>query len=191
VRIWTAEGWLSDVLVKAGQAQRGEAVEKPAADATAQAAPAPQPQPVRKPPEKPPETGVDWQPISVTLAKHKRSSGAGAMYSRAVRAGEGDLPAIDSTSAALESNIFKITSGVWRVTWETKAEKAHLNVTVFRCGGKSPDSPSKVGSSQVASYLGLSGAPILRTMPGSYWIRFMGAANVTVKVEEATPKKSE
>ena len=189
VRIWTAEGWLSDILVKAGQAQRGEAVEKPAADATAQAAPAPKPQPVRKPPEKPAEPAVDWQPISVTLAKHKRSSSAGSMWSREIRTGEGDLGAMDNTSAALESNIFKITSGVWRLAWETKGEKAHLNVTVFRCGGKSPDSPSKVGSSQVATYAATSGAPVLRTTPGSYWVRFMGAANVTVKAEEATPKK--
>lgn len=190
VRIWTAEGWLSDVLVKAGQAQRGEVVEKPAADATAQAAPAPQPQPVRNPPEKPPETTVDWQPISVTLAKHKRSSSAGAIYSRAYRAGVGDIPALDDTSANLESNIFKITSGVWRLTWETKAENARLNVTAFRCGGK-PDSPSTMGSSQIASYTANAGAPILRTMPGSYWIRVIGAANVTVKVEEATLKKSQ
>ena len=191
VRIWTAEGWLSDVLVKAGQAQRGETLAKPAAEATAQATPAPKPPPVKKPPEKPAESAIDWLPISVTLAKHQRSSSAGAQYSRAMRSMMGDLTAENSTSSNLESNIFKISSGVWRLTWETKAEKAHLAVTVYRCGGNSPDSASKAGSSQVASYTANTGAPILRTMPGSYWIRAMGAADVTVKVEEATPKKSE
>ncbi|MBE3096843.1 MAG: hypothetical protein IMZ44_06885 [Planctomycetes bacterium] len=190
VRIWTAEGWLSDVLVKAGQAQRGETVEKPA-EATAQTTPAPKPPPVKKPPEKPAEPAIDWLPISVTLAKHQRSSSAGARYSRAMRVGVGDIPAWDDTSANLESNLFKISSGVWRLTWETKAEKAHLTMTVYRCGGNSPDPASKAGSSQIATYSANTGSPILRTMPGSYWIRAFGAADVTVKVEEATPKKSE
>lgn len=195
-RIWTAEGFLGDILVKAGCAQRGETPDRAAAQAAAaKAAPtaAPKPAPARKPEktEKPAEPTFDWQPISVTLTQHRRSSGVGSQYSRMMGAMAGSMNLLDAASGNLESNVFKISSGVWRVTWEAKQgdKGSRATISVMRCGGNAPDATSKTPSAQVASYTTPTGVQILRTMPGNYWVRVSGVADCTVKVEEAVPRK--
>jgi hypothetical protein len=97
----------------------------------------------------------------------------------------------EGTPKTFESEIFKIASGLWRVSWESKTPNKNNRVVcqVFRCGGNDPASVSKVPSAHVASFPGTTGGQVLRTGPGNYWIRVSGVSEATAKVEEAVTKK--
>jgi hypothetical protein len=191
VRIWTAEGWLSDVLVKAGQAKRGEPAKDTAAATpapTAKAAPTKRPPPVRPAP-----TTIEWKLIPATLAQSQRASGLSAQYARASIAAGGGY--VDTGPVnGMETDVFPITSGAWRITWEaTKGEKSNSPVTclVYRCGVGQSESIAKVPSTQVGSFQITAGSQIFRTAPGRYWVKFLGSTTITLKVEEATLKAAE
>lgn len=185
VRIWTVEGWLSDVLVKAGQAKHVDGSAKPATAVAAKPETAPKPAPVKPAVKKPPETAIEWKTISVTLstvAPDSEDKGAGT-----------DLGVLTGNANAshLESQVFKITTGAWRVSWEMKTavKGSRPMIQVLRCGTGQTDTTVKTPSTQVISSTQAVGGQVLRTAPGNYWIKVGGTTTATVKVEEATKKE--
>jgi endonuclease YncB( thermonuclease family) len=190
VRIWTAEGWLSDALLRAGQAKPSEGVEKTAI--AAKPAATPRPEPVKRPAvQKPAEPQIEWRPISVVMARSKKSSWVvAAIRGSDTSSGGAGGNYADEPSNAMESEVFKITTGAWRVSWEAKIgnKTNQIIFQVFRCGGNSPDSTSKSPSSQVVSYNAAKGAQVLRTMAGNYWVKVTGSIDASMTIEEAYPK---
>jgi endonuclease YncB( thermonuclease family) len=190
VRIWTAQGWLADALVKGGFARRIDPFEKPAATPTQTAAKGetpPKSVAKREPPAKPEQPQVEWRPIAITLAKPDRSGeGVGKAAARTLSMGIVG----DTTPGFLESQIFKISSGVWKVTWEpasNAAKTGRVMIQVYRCAGNTADTAAKFPASQAATFSGPAGNQVLRTMVGSFWLRVTSGGGTTVKVEEAYP----
>lgn len=196
VRIWTREGWLSEVLIKAGQVIRAS-VAAPLTPAAVAAKPPPRaatPKPAaEKPaaaprPEKPkPEKAVaEWQAIPVTLVQ-KTGESAGLKYARAMTGGMAGGTGVGA-STALESEIFKVSSNVLRISWEAKPldKNSRIAVQINRC--QDQDTPSKKAGMQAASFAGPTGAQGLNLAPGSYWMKATSASEVTVKLEELVRK---
>ena len=180
VRLWTAEGWLSDVLVRAGQAKRSEGVDKAAVASATKPAPAPRPEPAKQPaPKKPAEQTIEWKPVPIRLTVVTPPT-TDTMFE------------LSASASHLESQVFKTTSGVWRLTWNGKPEQpnARLVVQVLRYGGNQPDSTDKVPSSQVFYCAQPAGNQVLQTAPGNYWIKITNTTTATAKVEEAFRKES-
>lgn len=190
VRIWTREGGLSEVLIKAGQAGRASvaslvAAAKPAAAAASPEKPAEdKPKPERKPrPEtKPAESALEWQVIPVSMARKAVSTTGTRVNIPGVGGGGG------GTNNNMESDIFKVTTGVWRVTYEAKPVDKNIRVSVQINRCQNQDTPTKGAGMQAAMYSGEKGMQGLRTAPGSYWIKASGTTDVTVKVEELVRK---
>lgn len=187
VRIWTREGWLSDVLVKAGQAVRGGPAEKALAakadkkpDAARKSAGEDKPAPEKKAKaeKKPAEAVVSWVPLPVKMAA--MPAGQNPMvrkYSRGY-AGNGTGDSND-----MDCEPFKIASGVWRISWEAKAADKYTRVGVQVSKCQSADAPNKKSAQQVASFSSATGVQVLTTGPGAYWIKISGVSEATVKVE--------
>jgi hypothetical protein len=182
---------LADALVKGGFARRIDPFEKPAASPTQTAAKGETPPKTaakREPPAKPAQPQIEWRPIAVTLAKpdHSGSTSVGKGLSRIAGLDTNN----DATPAFLESQVFKISSGAWKVTWETASNTAktgRVMIQVYRCTGNTADTTAKLPASQVATFSGPAGSQGLRTSVGSYWLRVTGGGSSTIKVEEAYP----
>jgi endonuclease YncB( thermonuclease family) len=192
-RVWTAEGWLSDALIKAGQAKRQDAPEKQVAAAKPEAA-APKAVPAKH--EHPAETTIEWKQIPVTLTKSAGASSAvqNAMSYANKGGGGGGYGNYAASGNSAESDVFKVSSGMWRVQWEAKLPEgrtARVTVQVLHCGVNKPDATAKTPSTQVFSSGDAVGGTVLRTMPGNYWIKVIGSTEVNAKVEEAVQKTAE
>ncbi|MCX5682203.1 MAG: hypothetical protein NT049_00755, partial [Planctomycetota bacterium] len=193
VRIWTREGELSEVLIKAGQAVRAStaslaAAAKPANATAASEKPEEKPKPEKKPrPEaKPPESTLEWQVIPVSMArKTANNNNTGGMRVA--------VPGMNGGGGAnniMESEVFKVTTGVLRITYEAKPvdKNSRVSVQINRC--QNQDTPSKNAGMQVAMYNGEKGMQGFKAAPGSYWIKASGTTDVTVKLEELVRKEA-
>jgi hypothetical protein len=176
VRIWTDEGWLDEALLKASLARRHADPDKPTAAAAVtpepatkpgpvtqpEAAPKPEPAPT-KPPSKPPGKEPNFKWVEVPLAAEK------------------------SDSLGASSRTFKLTSEEWRISWDLRPARIGLpiQVHIYRVD---ETWTVKTSSAHVASFTGNTGAKMMRSRPGDYWIRLVGCGNMkNVRVEEKRP----
>lgn len=169
VRVWTANGWLSDALVKAGLARRHADPDDPSGAASNDTDPTPpvkDPTPARapKPAKDPDEVDFVWREVPVSQA---------------------------STSDPLqcESNTFKITYPEWRISWSMTPvrTRALILLNIYRVDEKWE---TRNSSHHVQTLKGPSGGQALRSKPGDYWIRVTQSSKLNVKVEvkEILPK---
>ena len=165
VRIWTARGWLADVLVAASAAQRhpdpDKALEERLVGTSGRPGPAPAPAPGPRPPRLAPK--IVWRQVTVTAAKS-------------------DLLSVESTP-------FEIPTAKWRIAWNLKTVRkgGHVNISVFQVD---PEWTTAISHTSVCSFKGASGSGVVRYTPGKFWIRITGATELNVKVEYPQKEKS-
>jgi hypothetical protein len=96
-------------------------------------------------------------------------------------------------SNTLESQLFKITSNVWRFSWEAKLSESSNRVMfqVYRYTGNQPDGGAKLPSMPIGNLAGLTGGRVMSTGPGVFFLKVIGAGEATVKVEEQAKKEKE
>jgi len=168
VRLWTAAGSLSELLVSAQAAKR--ASEAPAAKPVVAAA-APAPRRIELPKKAPPQ--ITWTPVTISGMTGGVGSVAGAVATMVGVGGAG----------ITKTEPFKISSPVWRITWNCKPSNVNVPVTIsiFR------NDEGTAASTSVMSMGGNSGVQVLQTRPGNFWFSLAGSADVPgVKVEEAS-----
>ncbi|MBM4019497.1 MAG: hypothetical protein FJ288_14440 [Planctomycetes bacterium] len=157
-RVWTAGGWLSEALLKAGLANRSETEPRPSGSGAV----APGPALTVKPPVKPPPSKqpapdeIKWREVSVAV-------GSGAAMS-------------------CRSSRFKIEAPVWRISWNLKPWRAGSPVSLSVCRVDENVTTGGV-STHVASYAGVTGSTVIRAQPGTFWIQITGSPQLGVKVE--------
>ena len=169
VRIWTNEGWLDEALLKASLAKRYPDPDKPPVAVAVKPEPATRPGPVTKP-----EPGPTKTPGKST-AKEPDFKWV-----------EVPLSADRSDSLGATSQTFKLTSEEWRIQWDLKPARIGLpiQVHIYRVD---ETWTVKTSSVHVASFTGSTGAKMMRSRPGDYWIRLVGCGDMNVKVEEKKP----
>jgi len=159
-RVWTARGeWLSDRLVKEGLAT--QVVE---ADDTAP-----------EPPTNDSATTNDPPPKPTSLVKPK-------YVWREVPVEEEEL----ENALMCGSKAFKITSPVWRLSWDMKSVRrgASVFVNLFRVDDQWEVRQS---STVLCGMKGSRGSKILHTGPGQYWVQVTNSVHLNIKVEEQQP----
>jgi hypothetical protein len=159
VRIWTDSGWLSDALAKARLAKR---VDDPGALAQADV---PKPTPATpRPTSKPayePRVDFVWREVPVTGS-----------------------PIADPYMC--ESNVFHVTSPVWRITWDMKPVRTGAKILV-RIYSVDAQWESKTSSTVIRTLEGSRGSALMQSRPGDYWIQVNQSSHINVKVEVQEP----
>jgi len=162
VRIWTARGWLADVLVAASLARPYPDPDKALQErlGLSGAGPEPTPGPASGPKPAPPPSKVVWHQVTVTAAK--------------------------SDLLGVESAPFEIPTAEWHLAWDLKPVRkgGHINVSVFQVD---PEWTTAMSHTSVCSFKGASGSGVVRYPPGKFWIRVTGASQLNVKVEYPEP----
>ena len=158
-RIWTGAGWLSEALVKARLAKR---LDDPGALAEADV---PKPTPTKSPTTPKPayEPHVDWVWREVPVS---------------------DGPSPDPLRC--QSNVFTVTSPVWRLSWDMKPVRTGATVLlhVYRVDEKWE---VRISSTHVRSLEGNRGSVLIRSKPGDYWIAGVQSSRINVKAEVQEP----
>lgn len=159
VRIWTDAGWLSEALVKARLAKR---LDDPGAVAEADV---PKPTPTKSPTTPKPayEPHVDWVWREVPV------SDAGI-----------------SDPYMCESNVFHVTSPVWRLSWDMKPVRTGAKILVHICRVDA-QWETKTSSTYVRCVEGSRGSVLMRTKPGDYWLQVNQSSHINAKVEVQEP----
>jgi hypothetical protein len=171
VRIWTKEGALSEVLVKAGAAKRLADPDKALAAASATPSPStpagttagggppgPSPRPTKPgpPASKAGTQEIKWRAISVSTA-HSRTK-------------------------SCMSNRFQIDAPLFRITWDFTPWRTNSPVS-FTISRVETNVVGGGTSRVVTSFVGLQGCQIVRCTPGTFWMQVLGSPQCTVKVE--------
>jgi endonuclease YncB( thermonuclease family) len=181
VRIWTKEGWLDQVLLKSSLAKRYADPDKPTVavavkpEPSTKPGPATKPGPVTKPgPAKKPEPAPTKTP-GKSPAKEPDFKWV-----------EVTLSADQSDSLGATSKTFKLTSPEWRISWDLRPARIGLpiQIHIYRVD---ETWVVKTSSVHVASFTGNTGAKMMRSRPGDYWIRLVGCGDMNVKVEQKEP----
>ena len=160
VRLWTARGWLADVLVAASAGKYYADPDKDLEERTEKKAATPD-QPPSQPAEKksgpstPPK--VVWREVPVTEAK--------------------------SSTHSTESAVFTIPSSEWRLSWDLKRVMQHASILVNVCYVDPRYSEAKRTMKPAASFSADRGSTLIRHTPGQYYLRITGAKELNVKVE--------
>ena len=198
VRVWTAEGFLSDVLLRGGAAARRETTLKPTIAAkTPDKADKADKAEKTVPEKKPAKDAGDWTLIPISMAKGATS--ANADNARAIgmamvgMGGYGGSSSGSTANTSLESQLFKVTGNTWRFQWQAKGVE-HANrvtVQVWRYTGNQPDGGSKMPASSILNLTGLTGGQVMNTGPGHFYIKVTSVTEFTPKVEELIVKKDE
>jgi endonuclease YncB( thermonuclease family) len=170
VRIWTKEGWLSQALVKASLA-KSFADPDAAGDSTAVAT---------KPVKPDPNPAKDPKPAPAKDPAPTKGSHSGFVdfVWREVPISQVSI----SDPLQCESATFKITSPVWRVSWNMKPvrDRALILINVYRVDEKWE---TRNSSTHVATFSGTTGAEYLRSKPGEYWFRVTQSSKLNIRVE--------
>ncbi len=159
VRIWTDAGWLSEALVKARLAKR---LDDPGALAEADdPKPTPTTPPTAPKPAYEPHVDFTWREVPVT-----------------------DGPRPDPLRC--QSNVFRVTSPVWRLTWDMKPVRtgAKVFLHIYRVDEKWE---TRISSTHVRSLEGNRGSVLVQSRPGDYWIAGVQSSRINVKVEVQEP----
>lgn len=180
VRIWTRQGWLSDALLKAGLAKQYSDPDR----GTVQVATAPPPAPAKHPepapaPPKPPSPPPPPKPATPTKTHGAPSGSPGTWREVTVPKGTAD-------TLSCESGVFKIPNEVWRITWDLKPARVggHVLINVYRVDDQWQ---TKMSSTHVAGFSGLSGVQVVRSKPGDYWVRITASTTPGFKIESLEP----
>jgi len=160
VRIWTARGWLADVLVAASAARHYPDPDKALEERTEKKAATPAQPPSQPAEEKsgsstPPK--VVWREVPVTVAK--------------------------SSTHSIETAVFTIPSSEWRLSWDLKRVMQHAAILVNVCYVDPRYSEVKRSMKPAASFTADRGSTLIRHKPGQYYLRIAGAKGLNVKVE--------
>ncbi len=160
VRIWTARGWLADILAAASAAQRypdpDKALQERLAGPSGRPEPAPAPAP--GPRSAPPAPKIVWRQVTITAAK--------------------------SDLLSVESDPFEIPAAEWRIAWNLKTVRkgGQVNIVIFQVD---PEWATAISHTVVCSFKGAAGSGVVRYPPGKFWIRITGTTELNVKVEYA------
>jgi len=161
VCIWTKEGWLSRAMAKGGLAKVFPDPDK--ADATAAVAAKPDPAPGKEPkPVKDPHTPTSgtyvWREVPVSQRTSK------------------------DTLLECMSDVFKITSPEWRIQWDMQPARsgAIIILGIYRVDEKWQ---TQISATQIIGFSGNSGAQVIHSLPGDYWIKVTQGTKLKVKVE--------
>ena len=169
VRIWTKEGWLSEILVKEGKAKR---YDDPIKASVAAAAP-----PVKKP-------DAEAQPAD-TKPADKKPGGKGPKEIKWREVPISKAAGVAGDIFSCKSNSFKVTSPVWRISWDCKPVRINGPVSLTLCRLDEKWQGITMSSTHVDSFVGASGQRIVRSQPGDYWIQLVGSTDLNIKVEVA------
>ena len=163
VRIWTARGWLADVLVAASAARRHPDPDKALEERIVkkEAAPASAAEPKSGGPM---IAKFVWHRVSVTVAK--------------------------SSTHSIESAVFEIPSSVWRLSWNMGRVMQRIPIQVIVCYVDPAFSEVQRSTKPAASFRADRGSTIIRHRPGQYYLRIAGAKELNVKVEYPQKEKS-
>jgi endonuclease YncB( thermonuclease family) len=170
VRVWTKEGWLSQAMVKGGFAKVFPDPDK--TDATAVAAkPDPaaakdpktkDPAPVKEPKHTPSSSNFVWREVPVSQRTSK------------------------DTLLECMSDVFKVTSPEWRIQWDMVPARngAQIILGIYRVDEKWQ---TQISATQIIGFTGNSGAQVIHSLPGDYWIKVTQGTKLKVKVEVKEP----
>ncbi len=166
VRIWTAKGWLSDVLIARGKAKRFRdpdlaqlEVDPPKADPT--------PQPTRRPPGQKYDVDWVWEPVSVSTAK--------------------------SATHGCESSVFTIPAGTeWRLAWDLKRSLSAVAVIVNVLWIDEGLSEVSRAGKNVRTFARDRGVEVIRHRPDRacrFYVRVSGASDLNIRIDYKKPVK--
>ncbi len=167
VRVWTREGWLSDVLEKAGCATRYADPEKAEVASAAGHEPgsgepssrpgAPPATPRPRPPSQPDRKKIVWHEVPISVGS--------------------------SDAHSVETAPFELPVGLWRLTWDLKRVMKRCSI-VINVNWIDPELSEVTRSGKPAQTFGTDrGQGFVRYKPGKYFLRITGANKLNVKVE--------
>ncbi|MGB2796042.1 MAG: hypothetical protein WBD44_02075, partial [Phycisphaerae bacterium] len=163
VRIWTARGWLADVLVAASAARHYPDPDKALEERIVkkEAAPASAAEP------KSGDTMIAkfvWHRVSVTVAK--------------------------SSTHSIETAAFTIPSSEWRLSWDLDRVMKRLPIQVNVFYVDPEFSEVQRSTKPMGSFRADRGRSIIHHKPGQYYLYISGAKGLNVKVEYSLKEKS-
>jgi endonuclease YncB( thermonuclease family) len=160
VRIWTARGWLADVLVAASAGNYYADPDK----ALAERLPAPPLQERAKPASAAePKSGGPmtpkfvWHRVSVTVAK--------------------------KSTHGMETALFTIPSSEWRLSWDLDRVMKRLSILVNIFYVDPEFSEVQQSTKPMGGFNGDRGSAVFHHKPGQYYLHIAGAKELNVKVE--------
>jgi endonuclease YncB( thermonuclease family) len=165
VRIWTREGWLADVLVKASAAKYYDDPDKALEARTEkQGAEPASPTPAQTPAQ--PTAGASGPSTPEQVVWHRV-----------------DVSTALKSTHTIESAVFDIPVAEWRFSWDLKRVMQHAAILVNVCYVDPRYSEVKRAITPAASFTDDRGSTIIRYKPGQYYLRIVGAKELNVKVE--------
>ena len=166
VRLWTARGWLADVLVAASAAQRHPDPDKALEERLPAAPPQERVEPVSATEPKTGDSMTEktvWHEVSVTVAKH--------------------------STHTIETAVFTIPSSEWRLSWNMGRVMKRLPVRINVLYVDPAFSEVKRSTKPVQGITEDRGTILLHHGPGQYYLRITGAKELNVKVEYSQKEK--
>jgi endonuclease YncB( thermonuclease family) len=160
VRIWTARGWLADVLVAASAARHypdpDKALEErlPAPPLQERAKPASAAEPKSGDPMTP---KFVWHRVSVTVAKQ--------------------------STHGMVTDLFTIPSSEWRLSWDMERVMKRLSILVNIFYVDPEFSEVQRSTKPLGGFNGDRGSTVIHHKPGQYYLHIAGAKELNVTVE--------
>ena len=165
VRIWTARGWLADVLVAASAGnyyadpdKALEKVEEPTEAEEKTVRPRP-----GDPDRSAPEKKFTWREIPVHGTR--------------------------VSTFVIQSERFRVPSPEWRLSWRLEPVRlnGHPLIQVFYVDPPDPRYPARASSTHVCTLAGASGTKYIRYKAGEYWLFLTDVKELNVKVAVKEP----